>query len=146
MKTARFLLHAEVEMLDAAVYYQAQAAGLGDTFLEKVDSGVRDIAEHPLAWPIVQGDVRKRPVHRFPYSVLYRADPDGVVGFLPLCISGGVPVTGWSVSPSRKIRNDFGAQNLRRLRRAERNKGVANDVSRKISCGFFRVGNRVRSG
>nr|VFK26961.1 MAG: hypothetical protein BECKMB1821G_GA0114241_102431 [Candidatus Kentron sp. MB]VFK31220.1 MAG: hypothetical protein BECKMB1821I_GA0114274_102130 [Candidatus Kentron sp. MB]VFK75397.1 MAG: hypothetical protein BECKMB1821H_GA0114242_102131 [Candidatus Kentron sp. MB] len=49
MKATRFLLSAEVEMLEAAIYYQTQVHGLGDTFLTKVESAVRDITEHPLA-------------------------------------------------------------------------------------------------
>nr|VFJ62870.1 MAG: hypothetical protein BECKDK2373B_GA0170837_11179 [Candidatus Kentron sp. DK]VFJ65947.1 MAG: hypothetical protein BECKDK2373C_GA0170839_113810 [Candidatus Kentron sp. DK] len=48
MKTARFLLPAEVEMLEAAIYYQTRVDGLGNTFLTKIESTVRDIAEHPL--------------------------------------------------------------------------------------------------
>ncbi len=40
MKTVRFLQPAEREMLDAARYYELQAPGLGDTFLNKIDSAV----------------------------------------------------------------------------------------------------------
>nr|VFK77959.1 MAG: ParE toxin of type II toxin-antitoxin system, parDE [Candidatus Kentron sp. SD] len=79
MKIARFLLPAEVEMCEAAIYYQTQVDGLGDAFLTKVDSAVRDIVEHPLAWPVVQGDVRKRPIHRFPYSILYQDNPNEIL-------------------------------------------------------------------
>lgn len=37
MKTVRFLRPAELELLDAAKYYELQAAGLGNEFLDKVD-------------------------------------------------------------------------------------------------------------
>jgi len=79
MSPARFLLPAEVEMIEAAVYYEAQVPGLGDAFLAKIDSAVRDIRERPTAWPAIGGDIRKRLVHRFPYAVLYRVDPEEVV-------------------------------------------------------------------
>nr|VFK43938.1 MAG: ParE toxin of type II toxin-antitoxin system, parDE [Candidatus Kentron sp. TC] len=79
MKAVRFLLPAEVEMCDAAIYYRTRVHGLGDTFLTKVESAIRDVTEYPLAWPIVQGHVRKRPIHRFPYSILYQNDPDEIV-------------------------------------------------------------------
>jgi hypothetical protein len=36
MKAIRFLRSAELEMLDAARYYEFQAPGLGDKFLDKV--------------------------------------------------------------------------------------------------------------
>ena len=79
MKTVRFLRPAEQEMLDAARYYEAQARGLGNDFLDKIDSAVRDIAEHPERWPALHLDVRRRLIHRFPYTLLYRVDAEEVV-------------------------------------------------------------------
>jgi len=66
MKTVRFLRPAEDEMLDAAWYYELQAPGLGGDLLDKIDSAVRDIAEHPERWPVILRDVRRRLIHRFP--------------------------------------------------------------------------------
>jgi hypothetical protein len=37
MKTIRFLDPAEQEMLDAAMYYELQAPGLGNDFLDKIE-------------------------------------------------------------------------------------------------------------
>ena len=54
MKPVRFLRPAELEMLDAARYYELQAPGLGDDFLNKIDSAVQDIGRHPERWPIIQ--------------------------------------------------------------------------------------------
>ena len=79
MKPVRFLRPAELEMLDAARYYELQAPGLGDDFLDKIDSAVQDISEHPERWPVVRPNTRRRLVHRFPYALLYRVDPDEVV-------------------------------------------------------------------
>ena len=79
MTVTRFLLPAEVEMTEAAVYYETQVRGLGDVFLGKVESAIHDIREHPQAWPVVESCIRKRLVHRFPYAILYRADPDEIV-------------------------------------------------------------------
>ena len=66
-------------MLDAAAYYELQVAGLGHEFLEKIASAVADIAENPERWPLVGLNVRRRLVHRFPYGLLYRVDPEEVV-------------------------------------------------------------------
>ena len=79
MKRARFLLPAQEEMLSAAAYYEAQAPGLGGGFLQKVDAAIRDISEHPERWPVIRSQVRRRLVHRFPYGVFYRVDPEEVV-------------------------------------------------------------------
>jgi plasmid stabilization system protein ParE len=79
MKTVRFLRPAEQEMLDAARYYEIQAVGLGDDFLDKIDSAICDIGEHPERWPLVRFGIRRRLVHRFPYALLYRVDPDDIM-------------------------------------------------------------------
>ena len=79
MKPVRFLLPAELEMLDAARYYNLQALGLGDDFLIKIDSAVQDIGSNPERWPIIRSNVRRRLVCRFPYALLYRVDPEEIV-------------------------------------------------------------------
>lgn len=75
----RLLLPAEQEMFDAARYYELQAPGLGQDFLEKVEIVLREIETSPDCWPIVQNDIRRRLISRFPYSLLYRIDPEEVV-------------------------------------------------------------------
>lgn len=79
MKAVRFLGPAELEMLDAARYYELQAPGLGVDFLEKIDSAVRDIGEDPERWPVLRLQIHRRLVHRFPYGLLYRVDPDEII-------------------------------------------------------------------
>jgi plasmid stabilization system protein ParE len=79
MKKVRLLDPAEQEMLDAARYYESQAAGLGADFLSKVQNAVKDIAEHPEMWPVIRFEIRRRLVHRFPYGILYRIGPEEVV-------------------------------------------------------------------
>lgn len=66
MKPVRFLCPAEQEMLGAARYYELQAPGLGDGFLNKIDSAVQDISENPETWPIIRFEIRRRLIHRFP--------------------------------------------------------------------------------
>ena len=79
MTTVRFLRPAELEMLEAARYYEIQAPGLGDDFLNKIGSAVKDIGAYPERWPVVRFNIRRRLVHRFPYGLLYRIDPEEVV-------------------------------------------------------------------
>ncbi len=79
MKIVRMVQPAEQEMLDAAAYYELQVSGLGQDFLAKIASAVTDIAENPERWPVIRLNVRRRLVHRFPYGMLYRVDPDEVV-------------------------------------------------------------------
>jgi plasmid stabilization system protein ParE len=79
MKPVRFIQPAEQEMLDASLYYERKAHGLGEDFLDKVDAAVGDAAENPQRWPILRNNVRRRLVRRYPYAVLYRDDFDEIV-------------------------------------------------------------------
>ncbi len=79
MKSVRFLRPAELELLDAAQYYEIQARGLGGEFLDKIDAAVLDIREAPERWPIIRSNVRRRLVPRFPYALLYRVEPDEII-------------------------------------------------------------------
>jgi plasmid stabilization system protein ParE len=66
---------AEAEMADAARWYESHHARLGTEFLDAVDAAVDRIAENPKVGSMVPGvsdsEIRRRPVRRFPYHVVY---------------------------------------------------------------------------
>ncbi len=74
-----FLPEAEKEMFEAAKYYESQAADLGIDFLSEAERAVGSIAELPLTWPVIEGEMRRRLVGRFPFGILYRIEPDEIV-------------------------------------------------------------------
>lgn len=74
-----FLPEAEQEMLEAASYYQSQATGLGVDFLSEVERAVKSIAEFPNTWPILEGELRRRLIKRFPFGILYRIESEEIV-------------------------------------------------------------------
>ena len=65
---------AEIELYDAALYYESQRRGLGSTFLHAIEMAMEEIHENPMASPRVQGVVRSKRVRRFTYSVMYSAE------------------------------------------------------------------------
>jgi plasmid stabilization system protein ParE len=65
---------AEIELYDAALYYESQQHGLGSAFLQAIETAMDEIRENPMASPRVQGVVRSKRVRRFPYSVMYSAE------------------------------------------------------------------------
>lgn len=75
----RFLPEAESEMIEAAVYYQRQVAGLGDLFIREVEKAASWIALYPHASSAVRGKVRRKVLSSFPFSILYRAEEDSVL-------------------------------------------------------------------
>ena len=66
-------------MVEAARYYESQALGLGAAFLKEVRQASEAIASYPEAAAIVRGHTRRRLLRRFPYGLLYRADPQEIV-------------------------------------------------------------------
>lgn len=79
MKPIILLLEAEQEMLEAVFYYQSKASGLGVDYLSEIERAVEAISESPYTWPILEGELRRRLVRRFPFGVIYRIDPDEIV-------------------------------------------------------------------
>ena len=80
MQEVNFISVAEREMLEAAEYYEDQSDGLGIAFLCEVHRASRDIARNPRRWPVVRDQTRRRMLRRFPYAILYRINPDEIVG------------------------------------------------------------------
>jgi toxin ParE1/3/4 len=69
---------AEIEIAEAARFYEQQVSGLGGQFLEEYDSAVRRICRSPTAWRVIAGDTRRFLMARFPYGIYYRVSDDGV--------------------------------------------------------------------
>ncbi len=69
---------AEVEINEAADYYDIRSSGLGSAFIDAVDHAIGKIAEFPEAASLVRGCVRKKRVAKFPYSLIYSIRPDEI--------------------------------------------------------------------
>ena len=70
MKIA-FLPAAQAELDDAFSWYEEQAIGLGNEFLDEFDQTLRLIATFPELHPLVDKKVRRCLINRFPYGVFY---------------------------------------------------------------------------
>lgn len=62
---------AESEFSEAITYYENSSSGLGHDFSLEVLSTVQNIITYPTAWPIIEEDIRRCLVNRFPYCVVY---------------------------------------------------------------------------
>ena len=69
--TFSFHPEADTEFREAVEYYEDCETGLGYDFSLEVFSTVQTIVNSPAAWPIMEEDVRRCLVNRFPYGVLY---------------------------------------------------------------------------
>ena len=66
---------AELEIADAAVWYEEQQVQLGDRFLQAVEAAADAAARSPEIYARVHGDLRRVLVHRFPYGLIVRESP-----------------------------------------------------------------------
>ncbi len=67
---------AESEFLEAVNYYEECRTGLGHEFAVEIYAAIERIVAYPLAWPILEGQIRRLQTNRFPYGVLYTQDAD----------------------------------------------------------------------
>jgi len=74
-----FLQEAEEEFLEASRYYESEAPGVGVAFIVEVHRTVRAIVTLPHAATEVRGDIRKKVISNFPYSILYAIENDLIV-------------------------------------------------------------------
>jgi len=71
MKELRILLEAKEEMIASAKYYDKKAPDLGNEFLDEINRIVDEIAISPNRWPIIESNIRRVILKRFPYSIFY---------------------------------------------------------------------------
>jgi hypothetical protein len=68
-----FLFHpeAETEFHKAIDYYEEADNGLGYDFSIEVHAAIQNIINYPTAWPIIEEDIRRCLIKRFPYGIIY---------------------------------------------------------------------------
>lgn len=49
-------IEAEIDITDAAIWYENQKKGLGHEFLAEVDSAISSAAENPFRYPCLRGN------------------------------------------------------------------------------------------
>ena len=69
---------ADLELNDAADYYDRESPSLGSAFLDEVDSGFDRICANPDAAVEVARGIRKLVLARFPYALVYEIRDDAI--------------------------------------------------------------------
>ncbi len=74
----KFAFHpeAEEEFFHAIDYYEGCAPGLGYDFATEVHFTVENILSFPDAWTILENDIRRCQIRRFPYGIVYSKQND----------------------------------------------------------------------
>ncbi|MCK9636621.1 type II toxin-antitoxin system RelE/ParE family toxin [Methylobacter sp. Wu8] len=74
-----FLESAQTELDQAFEWYEAQQKDLGVQFLNEFDAAIRRIATYPESYILIEKNVRRCLVKRFPYGILYGIDADKII-------------------------------------------------------------------
>lgn len=75
----RFEIEAAAELAEAVAYYNGLLPGLGSEFAAEVRGGLHRIEEHPNAWPLIEDDIRRYRLNRFPYGFVYMIHQSEIV-------------------------------------------------------------------
>jgi ParE-like toxin of type II ParDE toxin-antitoxin system len=78
MKRLTYLSIAEIELVEAAQFYDERQSGVGKLFLDAVRDAGERIRQNPEWWPVLEAPVRGCRVAPFPYRLLYREFPDRI--------------------------------------------------------------------
>jgi len=77
--TVKYHQAAEDELLGEIGYLEMRVPGLGRRFLAEVRTAEDRIARYPESAPEVAPGIRKYPLHKFPFSILYSIEYDGLL-------------------------------------------------------------------
>jgi len=76
--TFSFHPDAESEFHEAIDYYEGGEHGLGYDFSIEIHAAIQNIVNYPTAWPVIEEDIRRCLVRRFPYGVVYSIEQRGI--------------------------------------------------------------------
>jgi hypothetical protein len=79
MKAIVFHAAAEIEMVEAAKYYENQQSDLGKRFLTSVQETLNRIQINPFLFPVVATDIRRGLTKTFPYGVLFQIRGEHII-------------------------------------------------------------------
>lgn len=70
---------ARAEIAEAYQWYEERLPGLGEEFLAALRETLATIEAAPRRYPVIRKEIRRALVRRFPYSILYIAEPQATV-------------------------------------------------------------------
>ena len=77
----RFFFHPEalIEYADAVKYYAEQRVETAQLFINAVENAVYRLRESPDRYVLIDEDVRRCMVGKFPYGILYTVEQDYIL-------------------------------------------------------------------
>jgi len=78
---SNLIFHPDVskEIKDSYQWYQDMAEGLGENFLDELESAYQAIIELPNIWPSFHKGFRRFLLSRFPFSAIYKIETSSIL-------------------------------------------------------------------
>ncbi|OAN42995.1 hypothetical protein A6A04_09855 [Paramagnetospirillum marisnigri] len=67
---------ARVEIAEAAAWYEARRAGLGEAFVAEIDHIVGRMKSNSRQFPVLHRGIRRALLRHFPYGLFFLIHPD----------------------------------------------------------------------
>lgn len=77
---AKLIFHPDVQydIKESYDWYEDKVIGLGDDFMNELESAIEAVTALPDTWPNFLKGFRRFLLKRFPFSLIYRANEDRV--------------------------------------------------------------------
>lgn len=75
----RFLSPARRELEEAVRYYETRKPDLGLEFRDEAKATLARVVAHPQAWQILEREIRRCQMARFPYGLIYEPSASEIV-------------------------------------------------------------------
>ena len=85
---AQFRPEARLEGLEAKAWYEEKSPGLGLEFDRALDAVVEYALRMPIAFREIEWNCRRIFIRRFPYPIIYRPEPDGILVIAAILMFG----------------------------------------------------------
>jgi plasmid stabilization system protein ParE len=69
---------AKAEIREAAEYYENCREGLGQAFIDAVETAAHKISDYPLRWRKISHRFRRCLLKKFPYGIIYAVEDDEI--------------------------------------------------------------------
>ncbi len=78
MNEIQFHPDVAIDIKESFDWYQKQADGLGDDFLNELESAYQAVSELPNTWPKFQNKFRRFLLSKFPFSIIYQVSNESI--------------------------------------------------------------------
>lgn len=67
------------DILEAAKWYDNNLKGLGESFINSIDSAIHSIQQNPEAYPKVYKELRRILIKKFPFGIFYLIENSQII-------------------------------------------------------------------